>query len=366
MSNDDSEPAIGRTLRAAYKVGREGSTVIIKPGELIDARYGAGVSPSLAARKVLALLIAKAGANAWKEGPFSITKKELRGSHNGNDRISGILIELMDLKFTMGTISKRGRDAVLTSTLMAWNIEERAEDGSSTVEFQFTEAARAMLQGSDYYARINRAALLAFKSKYSLLIYELGCLLVGRRDKSWKGSIEELRDRLTIPEHALRNFAQIRRSVLKVAQAEVNQLAHFEFSWRETTKGGRGGKIEEIDLIFTPKDTGAINEAAEELDRPKLGRDVRREGVVELIAGDNVLRLSTSELFPSSGPLKWSGNDKLNSIVLDCGGNWDRDIVAQAYRDHMGDRLTTLKGERLHRSFEGFCKTFVKNRGRPY
>ena len=366
-SQKGDEPEVGRTLRAAHQAKREGSRVIIKPGELIEARYGRGVSPSLSARKILALLIAKAAGDAWKPGTHTITKKELRGSHNGNERIASILSELMSLQFTMPTISARGRDSVLTSALMAWNVEERSLDGMAIIEWEFTQPGREMLQNSDYYGRMNRGALMSFQSKYGLSIYELGCMLVGRRDKSTKLTVDQLRERLGVREGTLQNFAQLRRAVLEKAKAEVDQLAHFVFTWTEK-RGGRGGRVVEVELNFALKDGLAINEAADEVDRPKVGRIARRDGsaevVVEMIAPGNVVKLPPPSGFPS-GSLSFCSDPRVLVIFRDFGGGWDKDIIAQAYRDHMGDTLSDLRGERLYKSWEGFCKSFVRKRGRP-
>ena len=48
-------------MKAAHMARSEGRRVIIKAGELIEARFARGVSPSLAARKVLALRVDVAG-----------------------------------------------------------------------------------------------------------------------------------------------------------------------------------------------------------------------------------------------------------------------------------------------------------------
>ena len=75
-------PAVGRTLKAAHQAARTiPNTEIVKAGELVEARFARGVSPSTASRKVLALLIQKAAGDAWKPGLHSIPKRELRGTH---------------------------------------------------------------------------------------------------------------------------------------------------------------------------------------------------------------------------------------------------------------------------------------------
>ena len=347
----------GRTLKAAHRAEREGARVVIKPGELIEAKFARGASPSLSARKVLALLIAKAGGEAWREGSHTVTKKELRGSHNGNERINGVLDELMDVKFKMPTISSRGRDAILTAALIAWNIEETADDGMSIIEWEFSEPARQMLQGSDYYARINRAALLAFQSKYALAIYEMGCLLIGRRDKSWSGSVQEVREKLGVPEGSLTNFAEFRRSVLVKAQTEVDQIAHFTFEWKEIRSSARGRRVEALEFRFSPKSAGMVDEAADELDRPRAGRKARRDGTVE-----NVVTLSAPLSFPASGPIDYAPTH-LADIARQHGGGWDKNMIAGAYRQQMGEKLKTLTGDRMLESWTGFCKGWVKKRG---
>ena len=91
------DPVLGRTMKAASTVSVRDGHAIVKAGEFIEARFGAGTSPSLAARKTLALLIAKAAGEAWRPGSHVIAKRELRGTHNANDRIKDTLDELMEL-----------------------------------------------------------------------------------------------------------------------------------------------------------------------------------------------------------------------------------------------------------------------------
>src|SRR3546814_21059540 len=150
-------------MKAASTISVRDGHAIVKAGEFIEARFGAGTSPSLAARKTLALLIAKAAGEAWRPGSHVIAKRELRGTHNANDRIQDTLDELMDVKFQMPSTSAQGRAATLTAALLAWTLNEHAEDGRATVEWEFTAPATAILQGSDYYARLHRAALLPFQ-----------------------------------------------------------------------------------------------------------------------------------------------------------------------------------------------------------
>ena len=47
------------------------------------------------------------------------------------------------------------------------------------------------------------------------------------------------------------------------------------------------------------------------------------------------------------------------------GGGWDRDLIAAAYREQMGARLEGLTGQKLLKSWTGFCQAFAARRGRP-
>lgn len=361
------EKETGRTMQAAEQAAISGRN-IVKAGELVEARFGNGVSPSLAARKTLALLIAKAAGDAWKPGPFSMTKRELRGSHESNDRLPATLDELMNIKFSMPTTSSRGRPATLTAALLAWTIHEHDDEGSATVEWEWTEPARSILQGSDYYARLNRAAVLAFRSKYSVTLYELGCLLAGRRDPTWSATIDELRERLGVATGTLTNFADFRRLVLDQAKAEIDQLAAFTMDWQER-RGGRN-KVTVVVIAFTPKPAPEIDAAADEIDRHAAGRRARRDGKVERLhlvppAAAEVPRLPAKAKlggFPT-GTLSFGDTEAAFArVARDLGGGWDIDLIAAAFRTHMGSRLVKLRDQALMASWEGFCRSYAERR----
>lgn len=276
-----SAPAVGLTMKVAHEAAQahEGQE-IVKPGELVDVTFRKGSSPSLAARRTLSLLIGAAAGDAWKDTTHRITKEELRGNHESNDRIGPWLDEVAAIRLTIPTISSRGRDAIERAGLFALLTEETDEAAGAWVEFQFSPAARRLFGASAKFAAMNRAALFAFESKYTVTLYELGCLLVGRKDKTWSGTIPDLRLKLGVEQDAYPNFADFRRRVLDPVKAELDHLAHFTVSWREKRQGR---KVTEIELTFWPKDRADINEAAMECERTRLGRKARRAGTVERV-----------------------------------------------------------------------------------
>lgn len=275
-----TEEPIGRTMKAAFKASKTlPATEVVKAGELVEARYAKGAAPSAAARKVLALLIQAAAGDAWKPGPHSMLKRDLRGSHNSNDRLDEIFDELQTILMRIDTVAPDGRAAKLVSPVIAYRVEHLEEDDKARVWWEFSEPARRAMQGSDYYAALNRGTLLAFESRYSVTLYERGCLLAGRRDPRWRGTVEDLREVMGVPAGKYSGWADIRRKVVEPAIAEVNQLADFVAAY--TVETGSRGKVTRVELWFRPKAPEERNAAARELEASRVGRKARRSGTVE-------------------------------------------------------------------------------------
>lgn len=270
-------------MKAAHLAARSiPQTEIVKAGELVEARFARGVAPSAAARKVLALLIQQAAGDAWKAGPHSIRKRDLRGTHNGNDRLDAIFDELQGTLLRIETIAPDGRSAALVAPVMAYRIEHLEDDDRSRIWWEFSELARRAMQGSDYFAALNRGTLLAFESRYAVTLYERGCLLAGRRDPRWRGTVQELREVMGVPAGRYRDWADIRRKVVEPACAEVNQIADFVASFR--VENGPRNKVVAVELWFRPKDHSAREAAAREREASRIGRKARRRGTVETLS----------------------------------------------------------------------------------
>ena len=264
-------------MRAAHQAARTlPNTEVVKAGELVEARFAKGSSPSTAARKMLALLIQTAAGDAWKPGPHSVLKRELRGSHKGNERLSDAFDELQGTLLRIGTVAPDGRKAALVAPVVAYRIEHLEEDDKARVWWEFSEPARRAMQGSDHYAAMNRAALLAFESRYSVTLYERGALLASRRDPRWRGTVDELREIMGVPSEHYRGWADIRRKVVETACAEVNLLADFACGWK--VEQGPRNKVLAVELWFRPKDQAERMAAVRELDGTRDGRKVRRGG----------------------------------------------------------------------------------------
>lgn len=379
-------------MRVAGALAAKRSNEFAKPGRLVEVRFVKGQSLSLTASRLLALMILTAGGDAWREMPHRMRKADIRRGHKGNERITDMLEELHRTLFAEDDLSWRGRKATRRFPLIQMSKEEVDDENGAEmgwIEWEFTPDARRLIQESETYAVLNRQAVLGFRSSYALKLYELGALRIHRRQPVWRCDMSALRAALGISPDVYKDFAQLRRKVLQVAKAEIDQLAHFRVEWKEVRQGRT---VVELEFRFEAKDAPAQIVAVDEQARHSVGRRARRDDAVELVAEKDqnttreavspsaveailskaALQLTStrpavqdvSASFPS-GSLRLSGGENFLATGRTYGGGWDVDLIAQAYREHMQDRLGKLTGTKLQRSWQGFCESYVARRGRP-
>lgn len=368
---DEPELTAGRAMRVAAALKRKGGDEFAKPGNLVEVKFVKGQSLSLTASRLLALMILTAGSDAWQPIRHKMRKADIRRGHKSNDRIVDMLNELHSVLFAVDDKSWRGAKATRRFSLLqnSWEEAEDAE-GSETgwIEWEFTPDARRLIQESETYAVLNRQAVLGFRSAYALKLYEMGALRIHRRQTTWRGDMTALRAALGIAPEIYKDFAQLRRKVLLVAKAEIDQLAHFKMEWREVRQGRA---VAEVEIIFLAKDAPEQIETVAELDRHSTGRNARRDGTAELVVVPMAIpseRPKTKKGRPFAqfpvGTLRY-GAEEFAVIATGKGGGWDRDIIASAYRATMGDRLAKLSGAKLEKSWTGFCESYAARHGKP-
>jgi hypothetical protein len=339
----------------------------------VEVRFVKGQSLSLTAARLLALMILTAGGDAWQEMPHRMRKADIRRGHKGNERITDMLEELHRTLFAVDDLSWRGRKATKRFSLIQSSREEVEDDGAESgwIEWEFTPDARRLIRESETYAVLNRQAVLGFRSSYALRLYEMGALRLYRRQSTWRGDMTAVRAAFGIAPELYGDFAQLRRKVLEKAKAEIDHLAHFTVDWREIK---RGRTIVEIEFTFNPKSVPAQLPASEDGEGP----DVPRQAAAitaslpmakapplpsRTIVPAQAKRADGPAAFPI-GTLKY-GAEPFGEIARAQGGGWDRDLIAAAYREAMGERLGNLSGAKLVKSWTGFCEAFAARRGRP-
>jgi len=362
----DDKP--GRTMEVARIEKERGSDTIVQPRELVEVRYARGVSLSLSARKVLALMMHQAAGDAWRDQEHRIAKRMLRGSHNSNDRLTDTIDELMGIFFAMPdqVEGDRGRRTFQM-------VEETFEGGEQGwLIYRFTRRARDLLKDSATYALLHRETVLAFDSKYALELYQLGALLYRRDVPIWRGDVATLRAKLGVPEGSYGSFADLRRFVLDAATAEINQLVpQFSVAWDVAKRNGR--KVTEIAITFRRKAPIAAVAAEEENERHRAGRRARRDGTVETLVDPTAIIAATVANLSISDELRWPADDQVSeyrtpdlyAIGLAHGGGHAIQRLADQYARVRSDRRRNLRGDALRADWTTWVKGCAEKWAKP-
>jgi hypothetical protein len=351
----------GRTMRVAHKLRAEGSGDMALAVELIDVHLPRGDQElSLVARRSLLLMLEAAAGDAWRYEFHRIAKRDLRGKHASMEHVRAAFADLMGVWFSHGDMLE-GRKSTRRFHLLDEIHDQDDAAASAVVLFRFSKRACEMFERSDVYARLSREAIVRFRSTYALRAYEVGAALYSRRDPTWRGDVQALRKLLQVPEGTYLNFAQLRRRVLEPAKEEIDQLAEFDMTWRETTKGRQ---VIGVELRFASKGRRQALAAAEENQRHSAGRRARREGTTETIV-EPVERLAGALSWPSDDVVSPYSGAELHAIGREHGGGWDVSRLATAYAAFMGDKRRDLTGDRLRKSWRGFCETKARDWGPP-
>ena len=266
----------------ALRMYRDQPDAIIAAGEVVDLRFKAGNQLSLRAAKLFCMLIQEAGVNVTEDRqhrvPLSVLNETFHLS--GDDLMSAV----EELHSTTVSVQVSGDRPYAKSGPILADVELEADTlHAAEIRFEFSATLRQVIASSTHWAAVSRRAVLAFESKYSLRFYLFLSLRAGLRKTSEDFELDDLRRILGIEAGTLTRWQDFRRFVLDKAQAEINHLAGFRMGY-EPIKRGR--KYVGVKLIWGKKDRPELIEAMKELDRPKVGRSVRREGKAEAIIAE--------------------------------------------------------------------------------
>lgn len=284
-------------MMVAKKAAKAGKATVVEASEITQAYYERGASLTAVGRKVFVMLLAKAAGDAADDKKHAITAAELRkihergpgrGGHGSNDRLKAALKELLAVRINAVCPSPRGVGGGWEAAPILDFVHVEKEGQGSLVWFRFSETMRKVMAASETYAEIEQAAIYAVQSKYAVSLLKLGCLFYKRQHPVWRGTVEQLRQVLGVPDGKYRDWTDLRRKTLQAAQPELDQLAPFAFEFEEIEYVGRS--VRTVELRFFLKAGGQEARTARELDVVKLGRKVRR-------AENNSEQLRDDDLF---------------------------------------------------------------------
>ena len=271
---------------------------MIKPGEIIGTPGMEGWS--LADRRTWNLLL----MNAWSDrlddpnADFTIPLRELRGLHNGNDRVRESLEKLQTT-----LVSARMPDGKRRTVQMLGGTDIDDDDRiDGVLKYDFHRKLVPLLRRSEIYARMEAKILSAFTSKYSLALYEAISARVNLQKSSEELPISTLRQWLGVERGKLNQWADFNRFAVQPALAEVNGLAPYAVTI-EPIKRGR--KVDRVRVTWLKKApfSPAEQAASQEASRHSAGRRARLAGTVEPMAGPGLSVADIQKGYEAAAPI---------------------------------------------------------------
>lgn len=250
---------------------------MIKPSETIDISFAEGLS--LNDRRCWNALIANAFGPDMRdeERDFKIDLAELRQNHNSNERVEDTIEKLMRTiarcKMPDGSVT---RFQLLGGNNMGDPMRPRGE-----LTYSFDKRLIAAVKDSISFGKLEIAIMAAFNSKYALALYEHVARRVNLKHKwSEDYSVEEFREILDVQPGQLKAFGNLKQRAIAPAVNEVNMWAPFRVSiaYKKT-----GQRVTSVALHWFWKDAQGRRAAQKELEKSRVGRKARMEGLQETV-----------------------------------------------------------------------------------
>lgn len=273
------EPAKYKTVDRrviGFPLDRDNNAEMVKPGELIDIKE---ISPlTLNDRRIFNLLIANAWDRITEPIEHVINKSDLRGSHNGNERIDESIRRLMGAIAEVKII-KDGKTATKRVQLLGANIEQ--DDGRGRLFYTFPTQLLEIIRESSVFGRLKTRIMFCFKSKYSLALYEIVQKRTGLKYKQAEiFTLEEIRGLIGVPNDKLLRFPDLNKYALQIALREVNALSDHII---EIGVVKRGKRVTQLMLTWIEKTPEQKREALQEIERCSVGRSARIRGNIHRV-----------------------------------------------------------------------------------
>jgi len=270
------------TTLDAVRMHRADADAIVAAGELVELRFVSGNSLSLRAAKLFCLLIQEAGIAVADQVqhriPYGILNETF---HRSRDELAEAVMELHSTVVSVQLVSRQGRPYTKSGPILSDVEREPDSLDDAEIRFEFSPAMRRVIADSTHWATVSRRAVMAFESRYALRLYLFLSLRANLRKTSEDIALDDLRDLLGLSGDTLSRWQDMRRFALDRAIAEINHVAGFHAAYQPLKRGRR---IAGVRFAWGLKDRDELVKAQEELDRPRIGRKARRDGLVETIA----------------------------------------------------------------------------------
>ena len=323
-------------------------TKTVLPAEVARGVYMRN-APSLAALKLMHLMIAKAGGRMAEPARHEMRLSEIRkidGMDNHTHKTLSPLFGELRAATMIHDDTKKKR-VEIGGILDTVSLDYRREvSGDMLLTWYFSRMFIDMAEKSNHWAIMDRQTVFHLTSKYSVLLFQHISSLTNLDHVSSKlFTVPELRTMLGVPEDKLARFANLNARAIQPAIDEINQLSRLALTATFHKIGRTVGSIE-IAWKVKPDPT----ETKRELDRPKVGRKSRRNGTSETPVAS----------FPSSGKVggKWEVIARNNAQCLQGNHVPDMLVLSTAFRKWCEEKPIRLNPKSIEKTFTTWCKSY--------
>lgn len=331
---------MGKTIQVAADRAFD-QTKTVLPAELARGVYMTN-APSLAALKLMHLMIAKAGGRMADDTRHEMRLADIRAvdgmRNHDRDSLTPLFGELAAAVLTHDDPEKMV--VTIGGLVDEARIDYREEaSGELLVTWNFRSTFRRMAAESNVWAILDRQTVFHLGSKYAVLLFQhIASLAHLDRVKAKTFTVPELRAVLAIPEGQQKRFADLNRNCLQTAISEINQLSRLTLT-ATTKKVGR--TVASVTIGWEEKPDPA--EAKRELDSHSAGRKARREGTVE----------TPVTAFPATGGITYSPH--WIELKRAAGCNKDNELIASDFRRFCSEKGIPLNAKNIEQVFSSFC-----------
>ena len=250
----------------------------IKPAELIQVSGHHELT--LNARRAITILWYSAHLQGVTEGrDYTIEIDDLKpDGHKGYEMVEEAIEALMRTILTLRLPDGKTRRV----QFLGGNDLDDPDRPAGVLTYSFDKRLIEVLKDSTIWGKIALPVLMAFTTKYAVSLYENLAQFANLSKKTFQDyTLDEFRDLLGVPPGRYRTFGELNKHVIKPAVAEVNALAAFGFSILAIKQGKR---VAQIRVGWWPKDSSALRQAWDEMQRSRVGRRARISGTAEHVA----------------------------------------------------------------------------------
>jgi hypothetical protein len=300
--------------------------------------------PGAEALKLMHLLIGKAGGRMAEDVRHELRLADIKGIEGMRNHSRATLRKLF-AELAGAVIIFDDTEAqceIIGGFLDRARLDYRHEVSDDLlVSWWFGGAFREMVEKSCHWAILDRQTVFALSSKYSILLFQHIASLVNLDHVASKTfTVPELRAMLGVADGKLKRWTHLNRDALTPAIAEINHTSRLILS-AKPNKIGRS--IVSVTISWEEKPLEQKRETKAELDRPKVGREARRDGTAEAI----------TLAFPASGSVKYT---KPWETLARENCNWDHGKIADAFRSFCVGKNIKLDARNIEAIFVNFCK----------